>query len=126
MSSWTCEICNTTLKASSKQRHLKTNKHLKNVALFENEEKKDDGQQVECVICCENSTQFMNCVGCKQKWCQTCDRNVFECPYCRHSIKGRASNLILRKRENFYWYLSGLEISRAVHSDEEFIRLFMM
>ena len=124
--SWNCEICNVSLKPTSKYGHLKTKKHLKNLSLLENEEKKDDvrQQQVECIICCNNSTQFMNCVKCDQKWCQTCDNKVFECPYCRHPIRGREVDLKLRKRENFIWYITGREDRNQ--SDEDFVRTFLL
>ena len=106
-SSWTCEICNTTLKISSKYGHLKTKKHLQNLSLIETEEKQEvvKGELIskDCIICCETSTKFKNCISCKQEWCQNCDSNIFECPYCRQPIRGREEKSRRRKRENFVW-----------------------
>lgn len=96
MNIWHCEICNVSLKQKSKYSHLKSKKHLRN------EETKSE----DCIICCESSNIFEKCKGCNQEWCIKCDKNIFECPYCRRSIDGRQDQSIQQKRENYEWQIN--------------------
>ena len=79
-------------------KHLIIQKHEKNTTDLP---KSLDYISMECIICCEKSNEFKKCICCKQSWCMTCDKNIFECPYCRHVINGRQENLRKRKLENF-------------------------
>lgn len=94
MSTWTCENCNVTIKASSVYAHKKSQKHKKNVINY------------ECTICCNTTNTTCNCRSCHQKWCSKCDRNIATCPYCRADIPGRQAQADAQARENVNWYSS--------------------
>lgn len=105
MDTWTCEICNITLKASSKYGHVKTKKHNKNLEkMLKASQIEETPPLKECVICCSESRNFKKCSTCNQKWCSDCDGNLAECPYCRASL-GREEQLRNQRNRNAEWQL---------------------
>lgn len=101
MSTWNCSICNVNLKPNSKYGHLKSKQHKTR--------EKDilESKAEPCAICFDDSCNaFKNCIRCNQKWCIECDKNIFECPYCRNLIDGRQESLQNQKRENTEWQLN--------------------
>ena len=75
MSTWTCTVCDVTIKLSSRHRHLETQRHKSKL--------------VPCNICCKIATTNRSCRSCNQKWCWRCDRDITTCPYCRADLPGK-------------------------------------
>lgn len=113
MSSWYCEVCDLTLKVSSRYGHCKSKKHLDRLnstpvkveETSKNEEQKETPSP-ECTICLEPLNNPSSCRKCCQSWCSNCDQNIYECPYCRVEIVGRESQSQEQKRQIQNWYAS--------------------
>lgn len=114
MTSWHCDTCNITIKASSKYAHFKSKKHLDRVKEPKKMESKEP-EKVECLICLESLNQPMSCKKCNQKWCSTCDSNIHVCPYCRVPIKGREDQAQEQKRQIQNWYASSSAFDPNYH-----------
>ena len=98
---WHCNICEKTIKASSRSNHLKTktHKHIMNqksiLSLINEEEEKEivDPREKECEICYEPSVlvRFKSCKRCCNNWCGKChirmrsswNSSLHRCPFCR-------------------------------------------
>ena len=103
---WTCDICNITIRIANKYKHLKTKKHKTNILSSNKKNTIQISYQTknkDCIICCNESQSFKDCKRCNQLWCNSCDMNIFECPYCRCPLLGREEQLRIRKMENFHW-----------------------
>lgn len=92
MASWYCEVCDLSLKASSKYQHKKTKKH------------QQKSVQPDCTICTGRLTQSHSCNKCNQVWCGDCDQNISKCPYCRANISGKELQAIQQEISNINWY----------------------
>ena len=91
---WYCEVCDKTLKRTSKYAHVKSQNHNRKLQ-----------QHEDCLICCTDSVIFNTCKNCDQKWCMDCDHKIGECPFCRASLN-RPQKLETLRRENTNWQLN--------------------
>lgn len=120
MASWHCDLCNSTIKASSKYAHIRSKKHLERVKEPEppktpEPSKTPTPEPAECLICLESLIQPTYCKKCNQGWCSTCDSNIHICPYCRVPIKGREDQAQEQQRQIHNWYASSSAFDPNYH-----------
>jgi len=82
--------------------HYRTKKHLQNV------ERQSGETTSTCSICCTPSDTIVKCYQCVHTWCNTCDRQMHRCPYCRLSP---SANPVARRRAHH-------QLSRLLHQME--------
>ena len=92
MASWYCDVCDISLKASSKYQHKRSKKHQRNIT------------HPECNICMERLVDSCSCSECTQVWCINCDQSLSKCPYCRANISGRELQAVHQEIQNVNWY----------------------
>lgn len=108
-----CIPCNKELFLRNQRRHYDSQGHRTKFLTYskkngivvsqENFENNQESKQVElceCAICMDEypKPNHKSCSGCKQVWCNNCDKKLHTCPYCRQKIQGR-QELLNRERE---------------------------
>ena len=109
-----CIPCNKELFLRNQRRHYDSQGHRTKFLTYskkngivvsqENFENNQESKQVElceCAICMDEypKPNHKSCSGCKQVWCNNCDKKLHTCPYCRHKIQGKQQLLVSEREE---------------------------